>query len=148
MSKQATANSKQLTQTGKIDFKLAFKLRYVNGLTFEQIAKQLSVTRSAVHQILQPVQDLIKNPKMFGVYHNNEAQVLKLVESEILTDLLDEDKRKSASLNNVAYAFGQLHQARRLESGASTSNVAVSLQSRLAKALDRSQADNGKDELT
>ena len=43
---------------------------------------------------------------------------------QLLTDLMDEDKRKSASLNNVAYAYSQISTQNQLEQGKATANIA------------------------
>jgi hypothetical protein len=59
------------------------------------------------------------------------------MEWTLLRDMVDSDKRKRASLNNVAYAFQNIHNARRLESNQSTSNVAVDIQERLRRAKKR-----------
>jgi len=48
-----------------------------------------------------------------------------------------EEKLKKASINNVAYAFQNIHNAKRLESGQSTSNIGISIEAKLAKALDK-----------
>ena len=59
----------------------------------------------------------------------------------------DEEKLKKASLNNVAYAFNQIHTARRLEQGLSTGNVAISIESvyqDAEKAAKDLRKDHGK----
>ena len=63
----------------------------------------------------------------------------------VLGKLMEEGKLKSASLNNVAYAFQQVMNARRLESGQSTSNIGISIEQRLAKATTKSAEYDSKD---
>ena len=56
--------------------------------------------------------------------------------SRNVASLTDPETLKKASLNNRAYAFTQVHQARRLEEGKSTENVNV-----LSKMIGQANAD-------
>ena len=44
---------------------------------------------------------------------------------QLMASLLDPERLAKASLNNVAYAFTQIHQAGRLEQGKTTENIGV-----------------------
>lgn len=50
---------------------------------------------------------------------------MSAAEEQLIASLLDPDKIAKASLNNVAYAFQQIHTARRLEEGKSTENKSI-----------------------
>ncbi len=117
-----------------IDFRKLFKLRYQNQLSLDQISKLVQVPKSTLNDWFKPIDKLIKNPEALTIYDNNKAGFLKAIEFELLNDLTDADRRKKASLNNVAYAFQQIHVARRLEEGLSTGNLAVNVERTLQKA--------------
>ena len=67
------------------------------------------------------------------------------VELKMLENLADDGRLKKASVNNLAYAFQNLHNARRLESGQSTANVGINIESRLSKAI-QDAADKRKEQ--
>jgi predicted DNA-binding protein YlxM (UPF0122 family) len=142
-----TAESAELTQEltpqGRVDLKKAIELRYKNQLTMPEIAEIFGVTKQAVHQQLSKVDKLIKGDMHLEAFRQNRINILEGAEFELISDLLDQERRQKASLNNVAYAFNQVHNARRLESGQSTANIGVSVESRLNKALE--QAGNTED---
>jgi predicted DNA-binding protein YlxM (UPF0122 family) len=130
-----TAESAELTQEltpqGRVDLKKAIELRYKNQLTMPEIAEIFGVTKQAVHQQLSKVEKLIKGDMHLEAFRQNRINILEGAEFELISDL------QKASLNNVAYAFNQVHNARRLESGQSTANIGVSVESRLNKALEQ-----------
>ena len=53
----------------------------------------------------------------------SRIQILTGIEAELLRHLADPDRLKKASINNLAYAFYQINNARRLEEGRSTQNL-------------------------
>jgi predicted DNA-binding protein YlxM (UPF0122 family) len=110
----------------KIDVSKALKLR-LQGQTFEQIASVFDCTASAVHQALKKFEAFLKGiePGQLTAYSENRAELFNQVEAHLTASLLDADALAKASLNNRAYAFKQIHEARRLESGQSTANVSI-----------------------
>jgi len=124
-------------RTSKIDLKKAFKMRFAQGLTFREIGERFGVTAQAVEIALKPFKSFITDPEGYLAYRNNTELLLGAVECLLVCDLLDKDKRKKASLNNVAYAFQQIFNARRLEGNQSTANIGVAVEQRLAKALNK-----------
>ena len=116
-----TQPSRQKIDTGK-----ALKLR-LQGFTLDDIGKTFGVTRSAVHQTLQKFEPFLNlaEPGLLQAYSDNRADLFNAVEAHLTASLLDKDAMAKASLNNRAYAFKQIHEARRLESGQSTANVSV-----------------------
>ena len=110
----------------KVDVAKALKLR-IQGATLEDIGKLQGVTKQAVYQALTKFQPFIANLEagQLTAYSENRAELFNAVEQHLSGLLLDTEKGAKASLNNVAYAFKQIHEARRLESGQSTANVSV-----------------------
>lgn len=124
----------------KIDVAKALKLR-LQGNTFEEIGAIFAVSRSAVQQALQNFDDFLKqaNPGELTAYSENRADMFTVVERHLTGLLLDADKGRKASLNNVAYALDKVHNARRLETGQSTGNISV-----LASLITRAEEQLGK----
>lgn len=58
-------------------------------------------------------------------YEGKRLQILNAAEMLILKEIFDRRKLQKASLNNLAYAFSQIHNARRLEEGKSTANISL-----------------------
>jgi len=110
----------------KIDVAKALKLR-LQGNTFEEIGAVFAVHRSSVQQALQKFEPFCRGlgPGQLTAYSEHRAELFNAVEAHLTASLLDGDALAKASLNNRAYAFKQIHEARRLEAGQSTSNVSV-----------------------
>lgn len=125
--------------TSKYDFRKLFRLRYQNQLTLDEISELSGVPRSTLSMLYAEVDKFIKNPEALTIYDCNKPQFLKSMEYTLLQEMMDEDKRKKASLNNVAYAFQQIHVARRLEEGLSTGNLAVNVEKTLQNAHEKAQ---------
>jgi len=103
--------------------KRAVELR-LRGLSYEDIADRLGVAKSTVHQQLSGVFDLL-DPEKIAAYREHRVSLLDAVECKMLSALADDERLGKASLNNAAYAFTQVHQARRLEAGQSTQNLSL-----------------------
>ena len=108
----------------KIDVGKALELRMVKGWTYQQIATHFSCTKSAVGKALGKYIHALKNPEITKQFKERKAELLESVQSQLICDLVDPKRRKKASLNNTAYAVGQLDNMIRLERGQSTENVA------------------------
>ncbi len=110
----------------KIDVAKALKLR-LQGNTLEEIGTIFGVTRSAVHDALQKFKAFTEHTDtgVLTAYSEHRAELFNAVEHHLTASLLDKDALAKASLNNRAYAFKQIHEARRLESGQSTANTSV-----------------------
>ena len=107
------------------DLGAALKLRLYNKLTYQQISDQLSVPKSTVVDALKPYLAMIEQPEALEHYRTRKADILEAAEMELVSSLVDPVKLEKASTNNIAYAFGQLNTAIRLERGQSTANVAT-----------------------
>lgn len=119
-------------------------MRYENGLSLRQIGDMVGVPHQTLHVWFKAVDNLIKHPDELSIYKNNRADFLSSMEYELLTDLMDSQRRKKASLNNVAYAFQQIHVARRLEEGLSTGNLAVNVGKSLTSAHEKAKKQRAK----
>ena len=127
-------------QRPRWNVKEAIALR-LKGMTYQQIADKYGVHPSTIHEQLQGVFALI-DPQRLEAYQDYRTTILSAVELAILDLLTDKDKREKASLNNVAYTFTQLHQARRLESGQSTQNLALH---QIVEAMERERKKEPKE---
>lgn len=110
----------------RVDVAKALKLR-MNGATLEDIADLQGVSKQAIDQALKTFEPFIKGlePGQLTAYSEERAGLFNVVEKQLTGLLLDQQKGEKASLNNVAYALKVVHEARRLETGQSTSNMSV-----------------------
>ena len=112
------------THQGRIDVLKALELRTKKGLTYPEIAKYMGVTKQAVHAALKRFNTLLMQPGELDAFRGAKADLLESAEARLLNEVIDPDKMRKASINNVAYALGQVSNIARLEKGLSTSNVA------------------------
>jgi hypothetical protein len=113
--------------TKRIDVAKALKLR-VQGNTYEEIAAVLGVTAQGVYQALDKFESFLTDagqPGLLQAFQDSRGELLNAMEMRLMRSLVDEDAISKASLNNRAYAFEKIHQARRLQEGKSTENVSV-----------------------
>ena len=105
---------------GKIDVGRLLVLRYSKNLSYSDCAQVLGVSKAAVITRLKhlPAPDAVES------YQANKSRVLNVLELTLASQLVNPAKLEKASLNNCAYAFGQVHPANRLELGLSTQNIA------------------------
>jgi hypothetical protein len=110
----------------KIDVAKALKMR-VQGASLEDIGDHFGVTKQAVHYALTSFEPFVRGlePGQLTAYSENRAELFNAVEQHLTASLLDPEAMAKASLNNRAYAFKAIHEARRLESGQSTNNISV-----------------------
>jgi len=104
----------------KIDIVEAFKLKFQHHLTYAQIAERFNVKAPSVHASLKRFMHVLHNPEESAVYEQNRAQILTAVEFRLVNQLANKKKIKAASLNNIAYAVGQINNMIRLEKGQPT----------------------------
>lgn len=123
----------------KIDVARALKLR-LQGNTLPEIAAVFAVSPQAVDQALAKFEPFIRGvgSGSLSAYSDERASLFNVVEAHLTESLLDPDCLAKASLNNRAYAFKQIHEARRLESNQSTSNISV-----LGKFIQQAEAELG-----
>jgi hypothetical protein len=102
-----------------VDLSQAIDLRVNHKLTYEKIGKIQGKSKQAIHRLLKPILPNDLTP----VYKTNEADILTHTRMKLIQSI-DKGKLKSASINNLAYAYSQFHNAERLIRGQSTQNVA------------------------
>lgn len=107
------------------------------GRTGDEIASSVKAPRSTVYELLKRFEGLTLDPGVLEAYERNRPAFLSAVELRLLQSLVDEDKIAAASLNNRAYSFTQAFNARRLECGQSTANIALH---ELVERIERDQA--------
>ena len=108
----------------RLDVGKALELRLKKHLSYEEIGERLGVTKQAVQKRLSKIVGWLDDPEAVAAYDKTRADVLTAVERELIQNLVDPAKLKAASLNNVAYSFQQVNNARRLERGEPTVNQA------------------------
>ncbi|MCB2191377.1 MAG: helix-turn-helix domain-containing protein [Deltaproteobacteria bacterium] len=109
----------------RIDLAEALRLRLQRGLTYQEIADRLGCAKSTVYTSINNVLKLVDDPQANRAFSENQVNILQGTERVLIGELLDHEKLKRASVNNLAYAFTQIHNARRLEAGMSTEQVDV-----------------------
>lgn len=109
----------------KFDVTQALRLRTM-GLSYQEIGNQLGVSKQAIHERLGTITKLMGDPQMIEVWDSKRVEILKSVEVSLVADLLDDGKRKSASLNNTAYALRQVHDMRQIREQQPTELIGVS----------------------
>lgn len=116
--------NKQVDTRASVDVNQALKLRLKHNLPYRDIAERLGCSKSAVHKALKPFLNLLTRPDAVEAFKSQEAEFIDAARLKILRNLVDNDRLKKASVNNLAYAFSNLYNAQRLERGESTANVA------------------------
>ena len=107
----------------RFDIKKAFVLRFINGLSEAEVARNMKVHRSTINVALKPFKQVIEQNQAGQAYRENKPLILDAVEMDLVGMLCDKDKRKKATLGNVAYALDKVNNINRLERGLSTVNV-------------------------
>ena len=94
----------------------------IRGYSYTDIAAKFKVTTSAISYRLQAYTHLVD---VDGIAAMKKARVdlLTATETRLLIAMNDPVKIEKASLNNLAYAYSQMHNARRIEQGLATSIV-------------------------
>lgn len=108
-----------------IDFKKVFKWYFFEGVAPGDIAKRQNVTPGAISHALRPYKELLINKDLVKNHEHNRQNKLTIIESLLTQNLINPEKLKDASLNNIAYAFRQVFDAGRLERGQSTANLSL-----------------------
>lgn len=116
----------------------AYRLRVLNHLSYQEIADQLGEPKSSVYKALAQLVALTHDQERLRQYEEIRPALLSAAEERMIASLVDEETIAKASLNNRAYAFQQLHTARRLETGQSTQNMSI-----LSKLIETAETTIG-----
>jgi predicted DNA-binding protein YlxM (UPF0122 family) len=115
-------------QVDKIDTKRMLFMYFYEKRKQSEIARYFNCSRQSVNKALQPFRKLFENPEAIAVYRDNKAEVLDAIEMILALTLTDKRKLKKASLNNVAYTFDKVHNARRFSDSGTPSGEAKLLE--------------------
>jgi hypothetical protein len=139
---ESTGKIDKRTKNGKkLDLSKLIELREVNGLPFEKIGKILNYDHTYLWRQYEKFKDVIQPSEITKSYSNNRIKILNSLELNMLHDLANEGKREKASLNNVAYAFNQIHTARRLEEGKGVAGgITISIEVAYQDATNQAKA--------
>jgi predicted DNA-binding protein YlxM (UPF0122 family) len=107
----------------KINLLEALQLRFINKLTYKQIGDKYGVSAQAIEQRISRFKEKFAESEDVQKYTSNRDGILTIVERELLSRIVDPSKLSKATINNLAYAFQQVFNARRLEEGKSTANL-------------------------
>ena len=70
-------------------------------------------------------------------FRDGRARILTGVELTLLQSMMEDRKLAKASVNNLAYAYRQVHDSRRLEEGLSTANTSSTVRFTRVDVADR-----------
>jgi predicted DNA-binding protein YlxM (UPF0122 family) len=124
------------------DLPSILKMRYKNKLSLKEIADHYNTSPQAIQQKIQRFMNKIDDPEILQSFDDLKPEILSTVERTLIQNIVDIDKLKKANLNNVAYAFTQIHQANRLEKGQATAinddvdSILQRIDNRFNKAID------------
>ena len=129
------------TKNGKkLDIAQVIKLRDIQELSFPKIGKVLGYDQGYIYRMYKAFKGMVKDEDISNTFNHNRVNILNSMELDLLQNMSKEDKLQKASLNNVAYAFNQIHNARRLEEGKGTAGgVTVNIEIAYQEATDRSR---------
>ena len=137
---------KRTKNGSKIDILKLVKLRDVHGHSFSEIGRIMGYDPGYCHRVYTDLKQLLPSDGITEAYKDNRVALLNGVEYLLLKDIADKDKRKKASLNNTAYAMGQVSNLRRLESNQPGQILGIGVEVRLTKALERA-GNNDRDKV-
>jgi len=121
-----------------VDITRALDLRIKKGLSYNEIGRRMGVSGESVRTKLIRFEKLMSNGEDIVAFRALKSDILDGVELSLLNDLMDEEKRKGASLNNIAYAVKNVYDMNRLEKGQSTANISYA---DLTKSLEEIQME-------
>ena len=116
------------------DIGKAVELRTKKDYTFAQLADHFQLPRSTIFKRFDKFRHLITGTEL-KLYRDNKADILDGVQMALVREMVDEDKLKGASVNNLAYAARQAFDMSRLTQGESTANI-------LIRNIDPNMADH------
>ena len=106
------------------DIGKAVELRTKKDYTFAQLADHFQLPRSTIFKRFDKFRHLITGTEL-KLYRDNKADILDGVQMALVREMVDEDKLKGASVNNLAYAARQAFDMSRLTQGESTANILI-----------------------
>lgn len=118
------------------------KLRFVDNLSYDDIAAVMKMTDEAVQRMVKPFRVIMENPEKVRQYKAMEPHLLdgvRMMMVEAMVDKLsDPAQAKKLDMMRLTHGFGILYDKARLERGESTANVHTLAE--LVKAADQAEA--------
>ena len=130
----------------KIDKGKILEYYYIKGHNRADIAKLCGCSLSYVSIVLKPFDRLINSQPAGTItnYRINRVNVLEIAEFILLREMLEPERLRKAPLNHVTEAFRRMFDARRLEQGLSTSNIAIDIQHHYEEAEAKAKIRRNK----
>ena len=94
------------------------------GHTLDQIGDHFGVSHQNISHRLNGALGVLDGDRL-NAYRTNRIAILEQIEEKMLGEICNPARMAKATVGNVAYAFTQVHTARRLESGQSTANISL-----------------------
>lgn len=107
----------------KIDVAKALELRIKKGMSYSDIGQYFGCSKQGVEKALSRYIRLLHDDLDIEAYETNKASLLSSLELELLTELVDPNKRQKATLGNVAYALDKVNNINRLQRGQATEHI-------------------------
>ena len=98
-------------------------LRYKHNMSINQIADKMGCHKSTVFRKLEKYLKILPNPEEVESYRENKTIFLESLELKVYKEMMQPDKLKDASFNNLAYGFQNISTQNRLEKGLVTSRI-------------------------
>jgi hypothetical protein len=112
-----------------LDIKKILNLRDCHGLSFADIGRQLNCTRHAANYAYKQFTKQFPDYEQTKLYEANKISYLNQAEYLLLQDIVSEDKREKASLNNSGYVWDKVFGRNREEQGKGTgSGTTITIQ--------------------
>lgn len=89
------------------------------------IATAVKLAPRTVDLRLKKMQTILQQVDKLSDWERDKADYLSAAQHTLLKSMMQEDKLDKASVNNLAYAFTQIHQATRMERGQATQMIAT-----------------------
>lgn len=102
----------------------ALRLRYQQGLTYQQLADKYHVSPVSIFQRFQRFNLTLEDPEEVKSYRDNRADILSDFQLKLLKSIKEEDLQK-APIQSKIWCYGVLYDKERLERNLSTANVAM-----------------------
>ena len=130
-----------------IDFDRAFKMRYHNNHTLQEIATEFGVTRQAVSKRLKRFERMIRDGKEIDIAHRNELTVTRGLRLQVRDAMVDKIDDKKTTAGNLSYIDMNLFNQERLLEGKRTDNFSYHIESEKVADIQREreklQAERG-----
>ena len=119
--------NRQVSQQYGRDVASVIKMRYVQGLKFEEITKLTGLSQGIINQMMEPFKVMMGDPDRIRAFKTHEETLIDgakmLLLQGICEQMSDPVRRKKVDLSRLTYGFGILFDKNQLKRGEPTSNV-------------------------